>query len=206
MYKIYIGEVPLFLVSKEQLTEFDSTNFRNLMVEHNHKRKRTLYRYIDNLEKGTKKYDAIIVFSKDLQQLKEDFFELFKVERAGGGLVFNAKNELLAIRRLGFWDLPKGKQEAGESIETTAIREVKEETGIKDVRCDKFLMDTYHCFRNKKDKRVLKWSSWYSMYSDDVQVTPQKEEAIELVEWVLPEQLKKRKPIYRNILDLLEQL
>ena len=34
---------------------------------------------------------------------------------AAGGMVFNEKNELLMIFRRGFWDLPKGKIDPGET-------------------------------------------------------------------------------------------
>jgi 8-oxo-dGTP pyrophosphatase MutT (NUDIX family) len=206
MYKIYIGEVPIFLVSKDRVHTFDASNLRNLIVAYDHPRKRTLYRYIDNLEKGTQKYDAIIIHSPQLQQLKEDFFGLFKLKRAGGGLVFNQQNQILAIHRMGYWDLPKGKQEKGETIEATAIREVQEETGIQQLRLESFMAHTYHCFRNANNKRILKWSSWYKMYSEQQDLIPQKEEAIDRAEWMNPNELLLQKPIYKNILDLLEAL
>ena len=49
---------------------------------------------------------------------------------AGGGLVQNQAGEYLLIHRNGLWDLPKGKQEEGEDIALTALREVEEECGI----------------------------------------------------------------------------
>ncbi len=206
MYKIYIGEVPIFLVAKNQISTFDASNIRNLIIAYDHQQKRTLYRYIDNLEKGTKNYDAIVLHSQNLDRLKEDFFGLFKIKRAGGGLVFNKDQQILAIHRMGYWDLPKGKQEKGESIEATAVREVKEETGIVQVELSDFVMHTYHCFRNHNKKRILKWSSWYKMYSEETNFVPQSEEGIERVVWIDPTELKKQYPIYRNILDLLEAL
>ena len=206
MYKIYIGEVPIFLVAKNQISTFDASNIRNLIIAYDHQQKRTLYRYIDNLEKGTKNYDAIVLHSQNLDQLKEDFFGLFKIKRAGGGLVFNKDQQILAIHRMGYWDLPKGKQEKGESIEATAVREVKEETGIVQVELSDFVMHTYHCFRNHNKKRILKWYSWYKMYSEETNFVPQSEEGIERVVWIDPTELKKQYPIYRNILDLLEAL
>ena len=46
--------------------------------------------------------------------------------------VFNATGELLLIRRLnGQWALPGGVMELGESIEDTAVRETREETGVE---------------------------------------------------------------------------
>jgi 8-oxo-dGTP pyrophosphatase MutT (NUDIX family) len=206
MYKIYIGEVPLFLVSKDESDTFDKANLRNLMVSHNHSNKRTLYRYIDNLEKGTKSYDSIIVVAENLNELKEDFFSLYTVQKAGGGLVFNENKEILAIKRMGFWDLPKGKQDEGERILETAIREVKEETGVTDLLSGEFLCDTFHTYKSKKGKRILKWSTWFRMSSTDRVLTPQAEEDIELAVWLKVEELKLKKPVYKNILDLLDKL
>ncbi len=48
----------------------------------------------------------------------------------GGGRNGKDSARYLFIRRNGLWDLPKGHQEAGEDIRTTALREVSEETGI----------------------------------------------------------------------------
>jgi 8-oxo-dGTP pyrophosphatase MutT (NUDIX family) len=206
MYKIYIGEVPLLLVSREASLSFDSGNLRNLIVDYTKSSRRTLYRYIDNLEKGTKHYDSIIVVADDVKELKEYFFSLFTVYQAGGGLVFNEKQEILAIKRMGFWDLPKGKQDEGEKILDTAVREVMEETGIRDLVPGDFICDTYHTYKSKKGKRILKWSVWYKMTTIDQQLTPQAEEDIELAIWIDVEDLKHKTPMYKNIQDLLEKI
>ena len=55
---------------------------------------------------------------------------------AGFGLVVNDKNEILLIQRgygktRGKWSLPGGNQDPGESLRRTAVRETREETGIK---------------------------------------------------------------------------
>ncbi|MCH2023114.1 MAG: NUDIX domain-containing protein [Saprospiraceae bacterium] len=206
MYKIYIGEVPLLLVSREESHSFDSTNLRNLLVDYNIANRRTLYRYIDNLEKGSKHYDSIIIVSDDLPALKDYFFSLFNVQKAGGGLVFNEKKEILAIKRLGFWDLPKGKQDEGEKILETAIREVKEETGINDLIPGDFICDTYHTYKSNTGKRILKWSVWYKMTTKDEILIPQAEEDIELAIWMNVHELKNKTPMYKNIQDLLEMI
>ncbi len=53
--------------------------------------------------------------------------------KAGVGLILlNDKGQILFEKRrdCGMWGLPGGKIDAGESIEQTAIREAKEETGF----------------------------------------------------------------------------
>jgi len=91
MYKIYIGEVPVLLVSKEESDQYKTGNLRDMVVRHTLKRRKKLHQIVDNLEKGTKSYDSILVISEDLPQLKEDFFTMYKIHRAGGGVVFNEK-------------------------------------------------------------------------------------------------------------------
>ena len=60
----------------------------------------------------------------------ESFCANYMLIEAAGGLVYNAKDQLLMIFRNGKWDLPKGKLEVGENIEQCAMREVEEECGI----------------------------------------------------------------------------
>lgn len=204
MYTIYIEGRPLYLVDRATLKQKHSKSIRDLVVEHFPKRRKRLRQAIDNLEKGSKHYDSIWIVSDDWEQLKEDFFSLYTMHRAGGGLVYNDHGEILAIYRRGHWDLPKGKQDPGESIEATALREVEEETGCQNLRLGGFVGDTYHSFRNKSGKRIMKLSSWFRMYSNQQTLQPQVEEDIEAAVWVAPEVLKARQPIYPNIVDILE--
>jgi len=206
MYKVYIGEVPIQLVSREESKQFDRTNFRNLMVEHTPGKRKGLHRYVDNLEKGTKAFDSIIVIADDLDGLYDDFFTMFTIHKAGGGVVFNEKEEVLAIHRMGYWDLPKGKEEEGESIAQTALREVEEETGVKDLVLGDFIKDTYHTYKTKKGKRILKWTVWYKMTAPNQPLIPQAEEDIDQAIWLPKDELEAKKPIYKNIVDVLEAL
>src|SRR6056300_550024 len=56
----------------------------------------------------------------------------------------NINDETLFIYRRNKWDLPKGKMDKGETIDQTALREVKEETGIKNLSIIDFKINTYH--------------------------------------------------------------
>lgn len=204
MYKIYINETLLLLISSEDAKNYDPKDLTNLLVSYRQNRK-YLHRYIDNLEKGAK-YESIIIHSEDLEQLKEDFFGKYKIRKAGGGVVFNEAGKILAIHRGGYWDLPKGKMEKGETIEDTAVREVQEETGIQNIKLGEFITDTYHTFKNKKNTRILKWSTWFKMQTSDTKLIPQAEEGIEEAIFLDKDEFLAKSPIYKNILEVLNQL
>jgi 8-oxo-dGTP pyrophosphatase MutT (NUDIX family) len=60
------------------------------------------------------------------------FFNAFEWIGAAGGMVKNVNTQkLLFIYRNGFWDIPKGKIEAGENPREAAIREIREEFGLQ---------------------------------------------------------------------------
>ena len=55
------------------------------------------------------------------------------VHVASGGIVFNEEDEILLQKRAdnGWWGLPCGHVDVGESIKQAAVREIWEETGIR---------------------------------------------------------------------------
>ena len=108
----------------------------------------------------------------------------FKEVNAGGGLVSNRRGDYLLISRNGLWDLPKGHQDPGEPIEVTALREVCEETGIRDMELRELICITDHCYR-RDGIWHLKHTWWYDMlHTDTTDLSPQLEEVIAKAAWV----------------------
>ncbi|MBP6399006.1 MAG: NUDIX domain-containing protein, partial [Saprospiraceae bacterium] len=102
---------------------------------------------------------------------------------------------------------PKGKIEEGETKKEAAIREVIEETGLKEVEIVEKLAVTKHTFRNRLGKRIIKKSHWYLMVSKKQELIPQTSEDIEQAVWLTIETFRKDcHPVYANILDVIDAL
>ncbi|MDB4107427.1 NUDIX hydrolase [Bacteroidia bacterium] len=123
-------------------------------------------------------------------KLLDTIFLEFKLVIAAGGLVFNKDNEILLIKRLGRWDLPKGKLKKKEDIETCAVREVEEETGATGLKIKYSLPDTFHTYY-RNEKWIVKQTHWYKMSCKKKQnFVPQLEEDIEDVQWFPMDKIK----------------
>ncbi|MBQ2679356.1 MAG: NUDIX hydrolase [Firmicutes bacterium] len=95
----------------------------------------------------------------------------------GGVVIFRGKILLLYKNQNGKymgWVLPKGTVEMGESHEETALREVKEETGVKG-EIIKYIGKTQYVFRNGNDV-ISKTVHWYLMSATSYYCKPQSEE------------------------------
>ena len=115
-----------------------------------------------------------------------EFRGCFTHIEAAGGLVMNPDNQILVIFRNGIWDLPKGKADAGESMEETALREVAEECGIYPLSLGQKIIETYHTYRIGNEN-ILKRTHWYDMkYKGGKNPEPEKEENISEIRWVNP--------------------
>ena len=78
---------------------------------------------------------------------------------AGFGLVVNDRNEILLIQRgygreKGKWSLPGGNQDKGESLKRTAVRETREETGIRMSADLRYYKGRRHNFEVWKGRRT----------------------------------------------------
>ncbi|MCJ7602226.1 MAG: NUDIX domain-containing protein [Desulfobulbaceae bacterium] len=77
------------------------------------------------------------------------------------------------------WALPKGKQEEGESLEETALREVNEETGCQAMITG--FAGTSSYYHGNAPKVVFFWKM---LAADECRFTPSKE--IKKLEWLTP--------------------
>jgi len=202
MYKIYINNTPLFLCSREELPNRPAADERNMIARYPGKSK-LLLSYADMLEKSSR-FDTVTLYAKKYDQLVKDFFSNYKLIEAAGGVVFNEKEQILAIYRRGSWDLPKGKIDKGETPPQAALREVEEETGIQQLELGEIIAETYHTYRHHKHGRVLKRTYWYKMTAPTQELTPQAEEDIEIAQWItLQELLQNDRKLYGSIRDML---
>lgn len=100
-----------------------------------------------------------------------------KAVSCGGVVIFRGKILLLYKNfrnRYEGWVLPKGTVEKGETYQETALREVKEETGVH-ARINEYVGKSEYSFSipgNVVEKEV----HWFLMSSDSYYSRPQREE------------------------------
>lgn len=178
MYKVFVKEVPIILTSdKNAYPDHKIIKIKNA----------NLKKIVKQIQKG--KLSKVALYSKNPEKLLPRLHKLLPVVTAAGGLVTNADNDFLFIHRNGKWDLPKGKVEKKESNEEGAIREVEEETGVKNLVIESYLGHTYHIFSWKSDMRI-KLTHWYIMKTDyDGELHPQAKEGIDKAVWLNKEMM-----------------
>lgn len=153
----------------------------------------------------SKKIKTLIVYrKKNVDKLFKSFISRFKLTRAAGGAVISKKDEVVMILRHGRWDLPKGKKNSGEKNKETAIREVMEETGLKQLEIKQKLSITYHFYRRNK-RLIIKKTHWFLMKAKrNQEMTPATFEGIEKVKWVAFEKARKKSnKTFRSITEVL---
>ena len=173
MLQIFYKEKPIIISDKK-------SDLKNSLIINPE-----LFENLDLLKLLTKKrVNSIGIFSNEYEFILKMFKKKYPEIIAAGGKVINNKSEILFIYRNKKWDLPKGKAEKNEIISETALREVEEETGIKNLSIIKPLDKTYHIFK-RGGKNYLKSTYWFEMQSDFIgKFKPQKKEGITRVEWI----------------------
>ncbi|MCL8538731.1 NUDIX domain-containing protein [Chryseobacterium gallinarum] len=172
MYKVFVNEKKL-LLSKHPEDLEKKLRYESYM---------TLEIALDLLENTSVK--ELNVFGENIDEIWQEFQKMFRIIEAAGGVVNNPEGKILFIRRLGKWDLPKGKMEKGESREESAVREIEEETGLKDVELVQFINTTYHIYIERNGEKILKCTHWFEMnFNGEDTSKPQIEEGITEVAW-----------------------
>ena len=205
MYEIYINDTKIVLLPSEKISRPATEDKENIIARYAGKASHLLS-FIDMCEK-TDKYQSVTLHSIDVDKLISDFEGLYKIVQAAGGVVLNERNQILFIHRLGYWDLPKGKIESKETRREAARREVAEETGICNIQLGKKLLETRHTYKNKNNKRCIKLTHWYLMFSQKQEAKPQTEEDIDETVWMTLEKFySEERKVYGNILNVLDQV
>jgi 8-oxo-dGTP pyrophosphatase MutT (NUDIX family) len=182
MYKVFFNDCTI-QIGAEGKKSFKNNITQFIDCQNN----RFVSELISQIESGEKVHDFLLA-GKQNGKLWDCFKSQLTQLPAAGGLVMRSDRSLLFIRRLGNWDLPKGKIEAGETPEMAAIREVEEECGVRGLEIIRPLDSTFHIYRSPYlsflDNLVLKETKWFLMSCDDEQqLTPQVDENIEEVRW-----------------------
>ena len=180
MYKVFVNEKKLTIsksiTNAEKNVKFDGVTSLEIALD-----------LIENTS-----CTEINIYGNDLGEIWEEFTSMMLVVEAAGGIVFNKENNILFIHRLGKWDLPKGKLEPKEFIKNAALREVEEETGLKELILEDFINTTFHIYkekRNGKEEKILKATYWFKMtYVGTETPKPQIEEGITEVAWKSPKE------------------
>lgn len=196
MIKIFAGNKVFQFVNNDHNFSGDVIKFENSI------NKDTLNEILSGL-----KSKDIALLCDNIETGVRKFSKMFTNIAAAGGVVHNHEKKLLLIHRLGKWDLPKGKMEDGEVPETTAKREVCEETGVCNLEIIKSLPDTYHIYQHDGEY-ILKRTYWFKMIAlSATTLLPQTEENITEVKWMTKEEVNAAmKFSYESIRHLLSQL
>ena len=114
-----------------------------------------------------------------------------------------SEREVLLVHRPKYddWSFPKGKQDPGEHVTTTAVREVLEETGVE-VRLGRPLRPQLYAVSDGRSKVVHYWVG-HVVGDDDVSSYLANAEVDDLG-WFRPREARKRLT-YLDDMDLLEQ-
>jgi 8-oxo-dGTP pyrophosphatase MutT (NUDIX family) len=205
MYKVFFNDSTIQIGEEIKKSSYDEIT-QTVDCE-NHNFVKVL---ISEIESTDKKLDFILL-NKDTIELWNSFKSQMIEIPAAGGLVMNKNHSVLFIKRLGVWDLPKGKIEKHETSESAAIREVEEESGASGLKIIKQLDSTFHIYRSpylkSPDNLVLKETKWFLMNCEGQQtLIPQVEENIEEVKWFALDELDKViQNTYLSLRELLQK-
>jgi len=195
MYKVFLGEKCIVISDGEIKTDEKEVKVISFISAEELHREYKAFSKQSRLKK--------IIITGEEEKIWNVFRSLFSCIEACGGIVSNEKGELLMIYRNHHWDLPKGKMEKGETPDETALREVEEECGVKNLKIVKKLSSTYHIFFQNNE--CMKQTYWFEMTcKDSAKPTPQAEEGIREAKWMSKEEvIKVVNKIYPSLREVI---
>jgi len=170
----------------------DQKLFRHFRVFENIQTVNEVKNWFSKFVNQTETKALVLHYNPD--EFMKSVFSLAFTQIAAAGGVVKRNNKLLFIYRNGKWDLPKGKTDAGETPEATALREVAEECGIHGHTIVKSLPPTFHIYQSAWEDSagewILKETRWFEMeYSGVENGTPETDENISEIRWVAKNEL-----------------
>jgi 8-oxo-dGTP pyrophosphatase MutT (NUDIX family) len=164
-----------------------------------------LFKQVIALEPGSQRHCLEFITDKPEEAISE-LISAYPLVEAAGGVVLNNEERLLMIYRKNRWDLPKGKCEPGEDVADAAMREVEEETGVRNLEITGTLPAIYHSFRDN-GRRTLKRTHWFAMRTQwNNPLQPQAEEGILDAKWIDRSDLHQYlSRTYPSVAELLNQ-
>lgn len=200
-YKVYVSNRPVIFT---QSPEEHDLKVKNVDIIFS-RGKTDILLIEEAISRGS---NMIMVNCKDVNESWKIFSQHFEFVHAAGGLVTDVNKKILFIFRLSKWDLPKGKVEKNEALDSAALREVEEECSISELSLQKKLCTTYHTYI-QEGIPILKATEWYLMDFTGTEIPkPQLIEGITDVKWISPEDdmMKDvKRNTYASVLDVLEE-
>jgi len=191
MIKIYFNRVSAIIANEEEsqrlLERYSAHNPVLIRVDEHFSPKKFFQDFCG------KENVIVILQHNQPEALLKRFMQDFRLIEAAGGLVFNEDGDVLMIYRRGNWDFPKGKIDPGESPRQAALREIKEETGLKHLKIkgkqafpDLDQEGTLHLYK-ENGEYLIKLTHWFEVEgSRKDPLIPEKREGIEKVKWIDP--------------------
>ena len=106
--------------------------------------------------------------------------EELQYEKSCGAVVYCQKGNdikyLLVCEHGGYWVFPKGHMETGESEHETALREIKEETGLDVTFIDGFRVKDEHNLAREGRPNTIKQTIYFLANYEDQTFVPQESE------------------------------